>query len=328
MQDVKNILDFIVIGAQKSGTTSLFEYLKGHPELCLPLDKEAPYFSHDAELARGWDRYIQKTFATSDPSLRWGTVTTHYMVGGVYDASGTSTDIADCYDEQTIPRRIRERLPDVRLIAILRDPVARAASHHQMAVLSGIEHRAFDEAVDELLGPESLESSRRDPDESTGYVTWGEYGRILAGYMEVFPREQMMVVFTADLEREPEQLLRRIHRFLDVSPNIVPSNLDTRFRQGAAARRFSRLNPSAVQAAVTHNWATRGMWHLLPATARRRIDRSFAHWSYELDLWNQRGEAPDAAPSPGTLSRLRAHYEQDTVLLASVLEVNRSAIPW
>jgi hypothetical protein len=328
MQDEKDILEFIVIGAQKAGTTSLFEYLKRHPELCLPLDKEAPYFSHDEEIARGWDHYIKKTFGSSDPVRKWGTITTHYMVGGVYDTSCTPVEVTDRYDVHTVPLRIREQLPDVRLIAILRDPVERALSHHQMALMSGQERRTFGDAIDDLLRPEWLATSRRHPDESTGYVTWGEYGRILTAYLEVFPRDQLMVAFTDELKHAPEQLLRRVHEFVGVSPNVVPNNLGTKYRQGATRRRFSRLSPSAVQRTVSSNPATRSIWHLLPPSGRRRIDRSFAHLSYKVELWNQRSDTNVTTPSATTLDRLRKHYEQDTAQLASALEIDRSMIPW
>ena len=109
------------------------------------------------------------------------------MVGGVYKASLAQPGGTDHYDrESTVPSRIHERLPHVRLIAILRDPVARAISHHQMAVMNGLDKRTFNDAIDELLRPESLRDARQHPQETTGYVAWGEYGRILAAYFDVF----------------------------------------------------------------------------------------------------------------------------------------------
>ena len=59
---MKQSLDFIVIGAQKSGTTTLFEYLRRHPELFLPSGKEAPFFSHDSEWNEGWSEYVRHYF--------------------------------------------------------------------------------------------------------------------------------------------------------------------------------------------------------------------------------------------------------------------------
>jgi len=331
---LKETLDFIVIGAQKAGTTSLFEYLKLHPELCLPVDKEAPYFSHDDVYARGWDHYMRNTFAIADPAHKWGTVTPHYMVGGIYDAATTPGMASGRYDERTVPLRIHERLPDVRLVAILRDPIERARSHHRMALMHGYEWRSFDEAIDELLRPDSLEHSRRHPSESTGYVTWGEYHRILTGYFDVFPREQILILFTEELDRAPAQFLRRVHEFLDVQPDFIPHNLGTRYRPGGGERRFSWLSPDKdswprpygiIRRAVTRNPATRALWHVLPKASQDRIERGFAHALYRLDLWNRRGVGSTADLAPSTLARLRKHFAQDVDQLTALIG---EAPPW
>jgi hypothetical protein len=325
---MKNTLDFIVIGAQKAGTTSLFEYLKRNPELSLPVDKEAPYFSHDKVYARGWEDYMTKTFALADPLRKWGTVTPQYMVGGVYDAATIQSPESSAYDERTVPLRIRERLPEVRLIAILRDPVERAFSHHRMAVMNGFDRRSFDEAIKDLLRPQTLERSRRNPQLSTGYVTWGEYGRILSGYFDVFPREQILVLFTDELACSPERFLRRVHEFLDVKSDFMPDNLGTRYRVGRTERRFSWLSPSegswpgphgTVKRALAHNPGTQAIWRSLPEPGRQRIKRGLARVLYRLDLWNQRQGATKDDPEPSTVARLGEHFAKDADELAALL---------
>jgi hypothetical protein len=173
----KDRLDFLVIGAQKAGTTSLFEYLRLHPEIHMPPGKEVPYFSDDGMVAHGWEAYLGQTFAGTDPSLSWGTASPQYMAGAVLMPAGPVGGAP----ERVVPERIRERLPEARLVAILRDPVARAESHHRMMRLRGEEPRSFDRAVAELLRPEALEQARREPTPTSAYVAWGEYGRILAG---------------------------------------------------------------------------------------------------------------------------------------------------
>ena len=97
-----------------------------------------------------------RKIAFADPQRKWGTVTTRYMAGGV--TGGAVND--NNYDERTVPLRIRERLPKVRLIAILRDPVERAVSHHRMVLMDGREQRSFDDAIGELLRPDMLERAR------------------------------------------------------------------------------------------------------------------------------------------------------------------------
>jgi hypothetical protein len=322
MRGTKKTLDFVVIGAQKAGTTSLFEYLRGHPQLYLPPGKEAPYFSHDSVLARGWESYMEKTFASADPMLKWGTATPSYMVGGVYDATTAMSDLAEgCYDERTVPLRIRDQLPDVRLVAILRDPVERAYSHHRMALMNGEERRSFGRAVDELLDPNSLEKARRHPSNTTGYVTWGEYGRILAGYFDVFPREQILVVYTEELERTPEQLLLRAYEFLGITSAFVPDNLGTRYRSGGTERRFSWswLRAGEARRALVRNPAARSLWHSLPDAVRHPIDGGFERAVYKVDLWNRQDSTNSDEPSPATQLRLREHYAKEADQLAVLM---------
>jgi len=341
MQAEKDILDFIVIGAPKAGTTSLFQYLRQHPEISLPARKEEQYFGHDAVYSRGWTAYISdlalhRYEGAADPVRKWGTVTPEYMVGGVF-----TSDVAveNSYDERTVPLRIHECLPNVRLIAILRDPVERARSHHRMRVMVGRERRSFDDAIGEMLRPDALERARRYPHETkdNSYIAWGEYGRILAGYFDVFPSEQILVVYTDELRRAPEQLLSRIQEFIGVTADFTPENLGKRYRVGAIERGFSwtspsswmspssPLSPQGVHRAVARNSAARAIWHAIPPARQRRLARPYERIAARAVLWNRRNPPNEvranAEPSHATLARLREHYAQDADQLAALLGV-------
>jgi hypothetical protein len=341
VQAEKDILDFIVIGAQKAGTTSLFQHLRLHPEISLPPGKEWPYFSDDEVYARGWSAYMRNLTrhdAFADPGRKWGTVTPQYMMGGPYLSNGDATE---SYDERTVPSRISECLPSVRLIAILRDPVERARSHHRMLVMRGDERRSFDDAIGELLHPDALERSRRRPGERLGYVTWGEYGRILAGYVDVFSREQILVVFTDELERAPAVLLSRIQEFIGVSADFEPDNLGARYQAGAIDRGFSWRSPSSWMSpsspfspqglgrAVGRNSGAQAVWHAIPEDRQRRLRRPYERISRQAAVRNRRGSPNDVSantrPSPATLTRLREHYARDVGELAALLGVTP---PW
>lgn len=338
MQARKEILDFIVIGAQKSGTTSLFQYLRHHPEVFVPTTKEADYFCYDGLFSTvDWSTYVDRLArttgesTTADPARRWGTVTPRYMLG---TSTGPSAAV-DRYDERTVPRRICERLPQVRLIAILRDPVERALSNHHMLVRRRGERRTFDEAVAELLEAGSLERSRRRPAEGSDYVVRGEYGRILAGYFEMFPREQLLVVFTEELERDQQELLARIQRFIGVASDFTPENLGERYNIGRAELGFewphpstwlspsSPIGPHGLRRAAAGNAAARAAWSKLPRRRRRRLLTPYERLASRIAQWNRRRPPNElranAAPSTETLARLRAHYASDGELLASQL---------
>lgn len=327
---MKDTLDFIVIGAQKAGTTSLFEYLRRHPQLSLPDGKELPFFNDEQARGRGWDLYLRKAFPLADPDTCWGTATPQYMAGGLIDRPNPGPD-GERYDERTIPTRIRELLPDVRLIAILRDPVERARSHHRMLAMEGLDQRSFEQAVQDLLRPEALDQARREPRETSGYVVWGEYGRILEGFYDVFGEEQLLVLFTEDLECDPESLLRRVFEFLGVRNDYVPENLGTQYRVGGGRRRipwlgtYSLLNPLALQRTLTRNRLSRRLWRALPGWTRRWVDRVFGRLVYRLDLWNRHADDDSAEPDEATVRRLREHFEQDGRQLESLLG---SPPPW
>lgn len=317
---LKQVLDFIVIGAQRSGTTSVFEYMRGHPELAVPPEKEIPYFTH-ARHPLSWEEYIRRLFADADPGKRWGTVTPQYMVGGL---TGRDLDtMVDRGNPRIVPERVRERCPDARLIAILRDPIERARSHHGWASEGGWESRPFDEVIADLLRPQALTSARARPDERTGYVVWGEYGRILDGYFAVFPREQMLVVYMTELKQDPAEVMRRVFEFVGVAGEYSPPNLGAAYRATAASpRRFPALkrNLDSAQAAAART-----------AFARRlHVDRLLHKAAYHVDTWNRTHSRREfahvqATPQergtlgPDTRAALREHYEEDGRLLASML---------
>jgi hypothetical protein len=326
---MKQILDFIVIGAQKSGTTSLYEYLSKHPSLCLPIAKDISFFNKDVHCftdeARSnaeWAKYLNKMFPEADPDLPWGTVVAGYMYGG---ARGDESA-----DVRTTPLRMHKRLPDVRLIAILRDPVERARSHHAMASIEGWDTRPYDVAIRELLQPEALASARRELQESTGYVVFGEYGRILSGYFDVFPREQLLVLFTKDLDNDPRSVIRRIFEFLDVDPEFAPDNLETHYHQTGSSARLKWLDLYSWHNAAASNPLLRRAWHGLPAQTRRRIDSQYLRLNYRTRFWNRGGwtkrqNGGDTQYDAETDRMLREHFRADADRLTDLLGV---APPW
>jgi hypothetical protein len=278
---------------------------------------------------------ITRELEVPDPARKWGTSTPHYMAGGVYQSTGESV-LENGYDERTVPTRMRESLPNVRLVAILRDPVERALSGHREAVMKGQDRRSFDDAIGELLQPDALESARRRPQHmGTGYVVWGEYGRILAGYFDVFPREQILVVFTDELERAPAPLLSRIQEFIGVRADFAPDDLGEKYNSGVAARQFSWISPSTwmspyspvspqgVQLALRHSSAVRAAWDVVPEGGQRRLRRRYQRVARRAALRNQRGSGDQV--SPATLALLREHYAQDSTELAALLGVTP---PW
>lgn len=289
-------LDFIVIGAQKGGTTSLWRYLEDNDAIVMPPDKEAWFFSEPSypEAGRG---YMRALFRDAPRGAKLGTVTPVYM-------HGTSTAAVPL-----IADRIRETAPDVRLIALLRDRVERAHSAHRMLVRRGVETRTFAEAVDYLLSPAELERARREPEPTSSYVAAGEYGRMLAAYLDRFGRDQLHIELTADLDREPEEVVRRVCEFIGVRPH-EPRRLGERFYPSGAPRVSVEAERDLKDYLEHHVW---------PRVQHGEQHReSFKNW---FELWNVLPAPPAEAVDEATRTRLQAHYERDEQLLEDALGV-------
>jgi Sulfotransferase family len=299
-------LDFTVIGAARSGTTSLWAHLRAHPEVFMPGAKEVAFFSHDQRYARTLGWYMQEHFGDAPADARYGTATPHYMRGR------PETPVEE------IARRIHDALPDVRLIAILRDPVARATSHWVYATRGGGETRPLATALAEQLEPAALQLARREPQKTTGYLVWGEYGRILAAYRPHFPPDQMLILLTTQLETQPQRVMQRVYAHIGVDPEFVPAGLETRHHRVGLRRRISE---EAERELLEH--LDEETWSRLKRRNRRRARRSFDFWFRQ---WNMiPDEAPPELDDEALSSALAAHYAEDAELLARDWGVE---VPW
>lgn len=286
-------LDFVIIGAQKSGTTSLFNYLSSHPAVYMPGQKELRFFSHFFE--RGLDWYRAQYFANAPIDSVKGEASPHYMYS------------------QGVPERIASAFPDIKLIAILRNPVNRAYSHYQMTVRRKLEKRSFFDAVQEAA--KSL-SNHEALDEDFDYVSLGEYGHILAQFFKVFKPEQIFVGFLEDLEAEPEAFVRRIYQFIEVDSTFVPPNIKTKFHQGGR-QRFPGLKNKVsrkLHQLKKNRWLGRFLTEDRIASILFRIETE----------WNvKKGYETDMAVV--ARSFLVEHYRDDVKFLENLIH---QTVPW
>lgn len=308
-------LDFLVIGAQRSGTTSLWRHLSDHPELYLAPAKEVPFFSRNERYARGMESYLHAQFKDAPPNARWGTVSPQYMSGSRHAA----VDV--------IARRIHEAVPGVRLVCILREPIARAFSAYRMMVARGDERRTFEDAMREQLkrwqaatrlGSRSGVSSGKGVGETDTYLTVGNYGHTLATYLSYFSRDQLLVTFTRDLASDPTRTLETIFEFLRVSVEHRPPDLERRHHRGGFEQRLSKQAERELRRYVF------GILSLVPERERNKQRRAFEWWFRE---WNTvADDAEVRVPlSPETRARLEEHYRSDGELLAAATGI---APPW
>jgi len=192
--------DFLIIGGQRCGTTSLFEYLCRHPSVCRPVVKELQFFTYRFDRGVAWYR-------SNFPS--------------VVNAKGRKTFEATPYYlfHPDAPRRAASVLPGAQLVALLRNPVDRAYSHYQHNVLRGTESLSFEEALDAeaerlLAGGEKRASASHERRHS--YVARGRYADQLSRWLEAYPPEQLLVLFSEHLYRDPGAQYARVLDFLQL----------------------------------------------------------------------------------------------------------------
>lgn len=280
----KRELDFLIIGAQKAGTTSLFKYINNHPQVFMPAAKECPYFNSEEMLRRGWDVYLDQYFKNAPINRLWGTATPEYMV------------------QPAVPERIKALLPNVKLIALLRNPVERAFSHYRMSVRRGYETRSFDVAIQEQLLPHALITARGMPDHTNSYVVNSEYGRILREYFRLFSNKQISVHFLEDMQIAPQDVVKKIFSFLDVTSEFIPPNIGEIYHRGGRRRRWSELE--MLRAKMKGIRPVLALWRILP----RRMTDSISYW---MEQWNVVREKETVEISIETHKMLTGHFLRD-----------------
>jgi hypothetical protein len=211
--------DFILIGAQRCGTTSLFRALAAHPQVVPPtVRKGVNYF--DLNYHRG-PRWYRRHFPLAEVARRraardGGAVT--------FEASGYYM-----YHPFALERAAHD-LPHVKLVAMLRDPVERAFSAHKHEYARGFEHEDFQQALaleDERLVGE-IERMRDDPVYESfehrhhSYRRRGQYAEQLTRALAHFPAGQLHVMDSETFFEQPEQEYRRLLEFLGLRP-FLPS---------------------------------------------------------------------------------------------------------
>ena len=206
--------NFFVVGAQKSATTSLHQYLSGHPDIFLPPQKETHFFIEDARYELGIDHYEREYFSGWSGERSIGEIDPDYM-----------------YFQETLPRMLRHfDPPTLSFIFILRNPVERAFSHYLMTYRRGLEPLSFEEAIERE--PERVGTDFHSR-EHYSYVGRGFYHRQITRYLDHVDRDRILVLLTDDLKRDPRPVIRRLFDFLGVDNTYSPPDLNTEYHRAA-----------------------------------------------------------------------------------------------
>lgn len=214
--------DFIIAGAGKSGSTSLWHYLREHPEICMARQKEPLFFTEVTGIRNGGDFRAPTRSGQYQRGKDWYCS----LFDHCSERQLTGEASVSYFYVPDVPALIREEVPDVKLLFLLRDPVDRFYSHYW----------------------QTLKGNRDVPDDFGQFVEnpdhfyfrvfeWGSsYKQHLQRFQGFFPPEQLEILFHDDLVTQPEEVLDQCCRFLGVADEFRPDNLGQKFNPASLPR--------------------------------------------------------------------------------------------
>lgn len=287
--------NFIIIGAAKAGTTALYWYMAEHPQIYMSPVKETNYFAY------GVDNEGQPLYG--DPELHHFPVRTLREYEELFaDANGAAAvgEASPMYLEcPQAAARIRERLPTVRLVCCLRNPVDRAYSDYLMYLRN--RGRSLEPQRSLTVTADWIQSDSH-------WIRLGRYYQQLSRYFEAFPRSQIHVFLFDDLKQNPKNVVQEVYRFLGVNPAFLP-DFHTPYGVGGvpASMLLHRFFTSAAIRAVVEPW--------MPKRAMK--------WAWRLRTWNMQ----QAPPLPAELRKMLVRHFSDDIAKTSEL-IGRSLEHW
>ena len=243
--------DFLCLGAQKSGTTTLHELLTRHPGVYLPPRKELQYFTLKSNQDPRW---YSAHFQMANANQSCGEITPYYLF------------------HPAAPRRIHTLLPDAKLIVLLRDPVERALSGYFHSVRHGFESLSLEEAFDcennRLAGAAEIlfnPGGRHDSHQHHSYLSRSRYELQIGLYRQFFAPSQMLLIRSEDLFQNADFVWNRVLDFLGLPRCSLPSEVPC-------------ANPGAGELAFVDPHFRQQLRRQLDATYRTLMIDHGIHW--------------------------------------------------
>ncbi|MFV0299940.1 MAG: sulfotransferase family protein [Paracoccus sp. (in: a-proteobacteria)] len=243
------LVNFMIVGVQKAGTTALHHFLSRHPDIFMPAKKELHFFNQDRETdwsAPDYAPYHQ-----------------HFADASGYPLRGEATP-AYCFMPQAAAR-IHAYNPAARIILMLRDPVSRAHSQWRMEVTRGKEDLSFSQAIREGRQREGYSRLHHS------YVERGFYLGQIQRLHGLFGQDQCLILLNDDLRDDLQGVLDRCWRFLGCDAGLAPCLANSMIRPMESDPELAPI--SAEDAAYL-----RRIYAADIAATARAIDRDLAHW--------------------------------------------------
>ena len=235
---------FMCIGAAKSGTTTLYDILRQHPEVYLPSFKEPHFFDIPDVYAKGIHWYKETYYNSVKTEKCIGDFTPSYF-----------------YEEESANRILQNLGKELKFIVILRNPVDRAYSHYLHSLRDERESLIFTAAID--LEKERLQVYNTKTDYLNNlrhsYVAQGQYGKMLQSYLKHFPIENFLFIhFEEDFIRNRKQTIDKVYDFLRLDTSF---QFDVNIKSNPASRARSKTVKRLMQKT---GWWRKALKSLLP----------------------------------------------------------------
>lgn len=239
---VRILPDFLIIGVQKGGTTSLYNYLIEHPDIISARRKEVHFFDQHYRKGVAWYR-------GNFPTVFYK----YYMERIRKQPFITGEGSPEYLFYPHVAKKVAGLLPNVKLIALLRNPVDRAYSQYRHNIGWGHEKLSFEEALalEEERTREGKEMAAADENyhnfsyQRAAYLGRGIYVDQLQRWMNLFPREQILLLRSEDFHKDPAEIYKKTLAFLNV-PVFEPENL----KRGYIQYNKSKDTPSKMDPAI------------------------------------------------------------------------------
>ncbi|MDR9418365.1 sulfotransferase domain-containing protein [Gracilimonas sp.] len=208
--------DFIIIGAMKCGTTSLYHYLSHHPDIFMPKEKELDYFVEEINFSKGEEWYASQ-------------FTQQYKLNGEASPNYTKAHLF-----KGVPQKIHQLLPDVKLIYLFRDPVERVYSHYIHNYSIGRETRPLTKALTA----------------DSNYLKTSKYFFQVQEYLKYFDRSQLLIINAEELRTNKEKVLQKVCAFLGVEFDFEEGILSQDLHKSKTKTKRSAFNTWVLNTSV------------------------------------------------------------------------------
>jgi len=241
--------NFLIIGAQRGGTTSLYNYITKHPKIIPALQKEIHFF--DINFNKG---------------IQW--YQSHFQQNSFFSLLYYTKKFKDCITCEAspyyiyhphVPKRISKIIPDVKLIALLRNPIERAFSHYHHEVKLGIEKISFEDAIKEEPKRLNGELKKMLEDEfyysfnhqNFSYLERGIYIEQLENWEKFFPKKQILILSSEEFYSNPDKICNDVFDFLGLP--IIKIKKAKIFNKGNYQKMADKTRIELVEYFKPHN---------------------------------------------------------------------------